>query len=130
MPILGTPTPIPIDTHPTTNQSYPESNLIVKEIGRSLRGVAICTAYDAAINARYRGMRDAGLTWRASSEIATWEVLLVILVLYAYGDTHFYWFHRMLHLPWLYKNVHKYHHESYNPDPFSGLSMHPIESAV
>ena len=75
-------------------------------------------------------MRDAGLTWRASSEIATWEVLLVILVLYAYGDTHFYWFHRMLHLPWLYKNVHKYHHESYNPDPFSGLSMHPIESAV
>lgn len=31
---------------------------------------------------------------------------------------------------WLYKNVHKIHHESYNPDPFSGLSFHPIEGFI
>ena len=26
--------------------------------------------------------------------------------------------------------VHKEHHESYNPDPFSGLSMHWAESTI
>jgi len=27
----------------------------------------------------------------------------------------------------LYKYVHSYHHKSYNPGPWSGLSMHPVE---
>ena len=45
-------------------------------------------------------------------------------------DCHFYWTHRMLHTSWLYKNVHKEHHESFNPDPWSGLSMHWFESFV
>ena len=26
--------------------------------------------------------------------------------------------------------MHRTHHESFNPDPFSGLSMHPVESAI
>lgn len=54
-------------------------------------------------------------------------------------EFHFYWAHRMMH-PWrrklpivgdvgdfLYKNVHKLHHKSFNTGPFSGLSMHPVE---
>ena len=27
----------------------------------------------------------------------------------------------------LYRWVHSLHHKSYNPGPFSGLSMHPVE---
>ena len=27
----------------------------------------------------------------------------------------------------LYNNVHSLHHKSYNPGPWSGLSMHPVE---
>ena len=42
------------------------------------------------------------------------------LLLLLWGDVHFYWTHRMLHTQWFYKSVHKIHHESYNPDPFSG----------
>ena len=42
------------------------------------------------------------------------------LLIYLWGDFHFYWTHRMLHTQWFYKSVHKIHHESYNPDPFSG----------
>lgn len=56
-------------------------------------------------------------------------------------EIHFYWCHRILH-PWwdrknglmdgdigafLYRHVHSLHHKSYNPGPWSGLSMHPIE---
>eukprot|EP01084_Bolivina_argentea_P002568 4748_1 len=54
---------------------------------------------------------------------------------------HFFFVHRMIH-PWfgsksafksvdigriLYDKVHSLHHKSYNPGPWSGLSMHPVE---
>lgn len=40
---------------------------------------------------------------------------------------HFYWIHRFLHWPPLYKMVHSLHHRNTNVGPWSGLSMHPIE---
>lgn len=55
-------------------------------------------------------------------------------------NVQFYTMHRMLHkwgtksIPdlgaWLYENVHKLHHQSKNPTAFSGISMHPFESAL
>jgi len=65
---------------------------------------------------------------------------MLLLVTY-WREFHFYWIHRGMH-PWwdrknglaqgdigafLYRHVHSVHHKSYNPGPFSGLSMHPIE---
>jgi len=40
---------------------------------------------------------------------------------------HFYWVHRLLHVPFLYKRVHALHHRNVNIGPWSGLSMHPVE---
>ncbi|MFK7993781.1 MAG: sterol desaturase family protein [Granulosicoccus sp.] len=40
---------------------------------------------------------------------------------------HFYWIHRFLHWPPLYKRAHALHHRNTNIGPWSGLSMHPIE---
>ena len=40
---------------------------------------------------------------------------------------HFYWVHRLLHWPPLYKAGHYLHHRNINIGPWSGLSMHPIE---
>eukprot|EP01062_Namystynia_karyoxenos_P000295 TRINITY_DN10090_c0_g1_i2.p2 TRINITY_DN10090_c0_g1~~TRINITY_DN10090_c0_g1_i2.p2 ORF type:complete len:170 (+),score=3.66 TRINITY_DN10090_c0_g1_i2:293-802(+) len=33
-------------------------------------------------------------------------------------------------VPFLYRHVHKWHHLSRNPDPWSGLSFHPVEAAI
>ena len=33
--------------------------------------------------------------------------------------------HRMLHARALYKFVHSLHHRNADPEPFSGISMHP-----
>jgi Delta7-sterol 5-desaturase len=43
---------------------------------------------------------------------------------------HFYWVHRLLHVPFLYRRVHSLHHRNINVGPWSGLSMHPIEHAL
>lgn len=40
---------------------------------------------------------------------------------------HFYWVHRALHWPALYKLAHSLHHRNTNVGPWSGLSMHPLE---
>jgi len=69
-----------------------------------------------------------------------YSVFLLLLVTY-WREFHFYFVHRMMH-PWfnikyglkdgdvgafLYRHFHSLHHKSYNPGPFSGLSMHPVE---
>ena len=43
---------------------------------------------------------------------------------------HFYWIHRLIHIPWLFKNVHHLHHRNINVGPWSGLAMHPVEHVL
>ena len=43
---------------------------------------------------------------------------------------HFYWSHRILHWPPLYKAAHYLHHKNINIGPWSGLAMHPIEHII
>tara|TARA_B110000208_G_C11712445_1_gene409791 strand:- start:99 stop:1202 length:1104 start_codon:yes stop_codon:yes gene_type:complete len=80
-----------------------------------------------------------------------WSIAQLILVAF-WRDGHFYFVHRFMH-DWgggsskpeknwwirtigvdpgkyIYKYVHKTHHKSENPGPWSGLSMHPIEHLI
>jgi sterol desaturase/sphingolipid hydroxylase (fatty acid hydroxylase superfamily) len=45
-------------------------------------------------------------------------------------DTYFYWTHRWLHLPSIYRRFHKVHHESINPTPWTSFSFDPVESMM
>lgn len=42
-------------------------------------------------------------------------------------DFAFYWSHRMLHTPYLYKKVHKVHHEFNNTVSIAATYAHPVE---
>lgn len=109
------------------------NKLLIKEIGRSFRGIMICSGMEIYMNLliknHYR-QYDISLLWFNSNIVTLPELIIAPLVLYIYSDLHFYLIHRLLHTKWLYKNVHKYHHESNNPNPFSGLSMHTLESML
>ena len=43
-------------------------------------------------------------------------------------ETYYYWLHRWMHLPHIYKYVHKAHHESLTTTAWTSFSFHPIES--
>lgn len=73
-------------------------------------------------------------------EYPAYSLFLMWFVAY-WREIHFYCAHRGMH-PWwdrengllsgdvgafLYRHVHSLHHKSYNPGPWSGLSMHPVE---
>ncbi len=49
-------------------------------------------------------------------------VLLVFI-----QDTYFYWTHRLMHLPKVYRIVHRTHHGSTNPTPWAIFNFHPLE---
>lgn len=51
-----------------------------------------------------------------------------ILLMIFLHDTYFYWTHRLLHWKPLFKSVHKVHHLSLNPTPFSAYAFHPVEA--
>ncbi|NTT88018.1 sterol desaturase family protein [Tabrizicola fusiformis] len=42
-------------------------------------------------------------------------------------EAHFFFIHRAIHWPPIYRLVHSVHHNSVNPSPWSSLSMHPVE---
>ena len=66
------------------------------------------------------------LTWAANP---VWFVALFLLVP-IWESFYFYWIHRLIHIPFLYRHVHALHHRNINVGPWSGLSMHPVEHAI
>lgn len=67
----------------------------------------------------YRG--DAYPSW--------WVPVSVVLALILH-DTYFYWMHRTLHHPSLYKKFHLVHHQSTNPSPWASYSFHAGEAVL
>lgn len=50
-----------------------------------------------------------------------------LLALPVLTSSHFYFIHRLLHWPPLYRTVHRLHHRNIHIGPWSGMSMHPVE---
>ena len=55
-----------------------------------------------------------------------WFLVLFVLIP-IWSALHFYWIHRLLHIPFFYKKYHSLHHRNINVGPWSGFSMHPVE---
>jgi Delta7-sterol 5-desaturase len=45
-------------------------------------------------------------------------------------DAYFYWSHRLMHHPKIFKYVHLIHHKSNNPSPWTAYAFHPIEAVI
>ena len=56
--------------------------------------------------------------------------VLLLIVIPWWSGFHFYWQHRMFHIPVLYKLAHNWHHKNTNVGPWSGAAMHPVEHSV
>jgi len=56
-----------------------------------------------------------------------WEAVKIVFVSLLINDTGFYWMHRLLHQPPLYKLIHKKHHEFKVTIGIASEYAHPIE---
>ncbi len=111
----------------TNNRLWAFSNQVHDNMFWSLTsGVAQITAFQVVI----MWLMANGYTPTISfSEHPVWFVLAIVL-LPIWSAFHFYWVHRLLHIPIFYRNIHSLHHRNINIGPWSGLSMHPVEHFI
>lgn len=108
--------------------SSPFSGQILRELLASLRTVAIFAAVGTTIGLGsragvieiYREIADYGWAYFAVS----------IIILIVAHDTWFYWSHRLLHHRALFRRLHRLHHRSHNPTPFTSYSFDVGEAVV
>jgi sterol desaturase/sphingolipid hydroxylase (fatty acid hydroxylase superfamily) len=62
-----------------------------------------------------------------SSPTAALTTLAWFIVIPVWRGAHFYFAHRFIHIRALYKYVHSLHHRNGDIEPFSGMTMHPVE---
>jgi lathosterol oxidase len=49
-------------------------------------------------------------------------------LLFLMHDAYFYWMHRMIHHPKMFRLFHLVHHRSVNPSPWAAYAFHPFEA--
>jgi sterol desaturase/sphingolipid hydroxylase (fatty acid hydroxylase superfamily) len=57
-----------------------------------------------------------------------WYMPLSLLIAMLIHETYYYWLHRLMHHPKIYRYVHKVHHNSLVSSPWTAFSFHPIEA--
>ncbi|WP_372783334.1 sterol desaturase family protein [Phenylobacterium sp.] len=106
----------------------PAARQLITEFATSLRTVAIFSTVGLiAFTLERVGMLPGAafalrLGW-------SWGVASLILMILGH-DAYFYWTHRAMHDPRLFRAFHRRHHRSHNPSPFSAYSFDVAEAAV
>jgi len=58
-----------------------------------------------------------------------WFVASIVITIFVH-DAYFYWTHRLMHLPRLFRLMHQGHHRSTNPTPWAAYAFDPLEAFV
>ncbi len=56
--------------------------------------------------------------------------LASILIAMILHETYYYWLHRWMHTPFIFRIVHKVHHDSIVVSPWTAFSFHPLEGLL
>jgi Delta7-sterol 5-desaturase len=59
-----------------------------------------------------------------------WYIPISVLLFLFLQDTYYYWAHRWMHLPKIYKYFHLVHHKSIHTSVFTSFSFHPLETIL
>lgn len=100
---------------------------IRREIGWSLASAAI---YGVPAGVVAWGWQEHDWTriYTDWSTLPLWYLPLSVLLYLFVHDTWFYWTHRLMHRPDLFRLAHSVHHASRPPTAWAAMSFHPIEA--
>ena len=100
-----------------------------REIGWSLASAAI---YGVPAGVVAWGWQERGWTrvYADVGDYPLWWLPVSVLVYLVAHDSWFYWTHRWMHRPRLYKIAHAVHHASRPPTAWAAMSFHPLEAVT
>ena len=119
-------------THFKYNRQWPKDRAAGFAFGNQLYdnmfytlawGVPVWTAYEVALLWAYANGIAPMISF---ADHPVWFIAMFMIVPLIH-EVGFYFAHRLVHFPLLYRWAHHVHHRNVNPGPWSGLSMHPIE---
>ena len=94
----------------------------------SIRSVAIFATVAAVMSllshAGAYPLSHLGYAW---GPVWFWVSLMLMIVGH---DAYYYWTHRAMHHPRLFRTFHRRHHRSHNPSPFTAYSFDLLEALV
>ncbi len=59
-----------------------------------------------------------------------WYLPVSLVISMLLHETYYYWLHRWMHYPKVFRIVHKVHHDSNITSPFTAFSFHPLEGLL
>ncbi len=87
----------------------------------------ICLFAAATCDAALLGHTPMLMAWgQEGGSWAAWGGWLAAA--YAWENVAEWVWHRVMHFPWLYRNVHHLHHFNKSPEPFDDMLIHPVEA--
>ena len=73
---------------------------------------------------------ESTLIYDDASKFSLWYIPGSIFLFLFLQDTYYYWAHRWMHNPKVYKYVHLVHHKSIHTSVWTSFSFHPIETIL
>lgn len=64
------------------------------------------------------------------SAYSCWMIPLSIIIALFLQETYYYWIHRWMHRPKVYRKIHKVHHDSIQTSAMTSFSFHPYEAML
>ena len=103
-----------------------------KQIKKEITWSIVSSVIFAFVGAITYFLWDNNLTaiYLNPAEYGFWYLPLSLLIMMLIHETYYYWLHRAMHIPQIYKRVHKVHHQSLSPSPWTAFSFHPWESIL
>ena len=86
----------------------------------SISGLCTCWIMNGNYNKLYFRLDEYGYPY----------FLFSMAALFLWIEAWAYYTHTMIHMPWLYKHIHKHHHRYHSPTAYSVIAMSPFELAM
>ncbi len=83
----------------------------------SVTGAIVAVFWQKGLTSVYLNINDLPLWWFPTSIITAMFI----------HETYYYWLHRLMHHPEIFKRVHKVHHDSKITSVWTAFSFHPVE---
>jgi sterol desaturase/sphingolipid hydroxylase (fatty acid hydroxylase superfamily) len=106
----------------------PKLRQMIVEFGASLRSIAIFST----IGLLTFGLNRIGLLPgpAIAAQWGMWWAAASLVLMIVGHDTYFYWTHRLVHDPRLFRIFHRRHHRSNKPSPFTAYSFDLGEAVI
>ncbi|MFN3529178.1 MAG: sterol desaturase family protein [Bacteroidia bacterium] len=109
--------------------TYPQARDYRREVGFSLLTILIF-ALVTGLLLKHPEITPHTKRYYAISDKGWWWYFMAFPIMLFLHDSWFYFSHRLMHHPRLFKWFHRVHHRSTNPSPWAAYAFHPLEAMV